>query len=397
MVAPTGQRRLLAWAHPLEPLQGAVSLASRTAALNGRPMPNFLREMGIRPNDIDRGRSPAVRWLAEIAGADPQVLQRSTPARSQDEAFMDLCGERFRRLSVHRTYFRFCPACVAEDLETVEGPLAARPWLRTEWTVSHFRSCDRHGLLLASASPERRRFEAPDFNATMRPDLDRLPDIREQCRTMPSSRFQRWLLGRLRGERDAANWLDGLDLHVAVGACEGFGVSALHPPKVRTSTLTEAEWATAADEGFVHASGGPQALVELLRRLNAAQAATRGVWGPRDTVGYGYVVLERDAKDPAWDPVRDVVADFAMREMPLEAGTKVLGRVVERQSVHTIRTAARASGAHARTVRRLFERENLGGDALAAGLMDHRVTVKAKQIEATIRELRGALSVPPTT
>lgn len=260
--------------------------------------------------------------------------------------------------------------------------------------MSHFRSCDRHGLLLASASPERRRFEAPDFNTTMRPDFDRLSDIREQCQTMPSSPFQRWLLGRLRGERDPANWLDGLDLHVAVGACEGFGVSALHPPKVRTSTLTEAEWATAADEGFVHASGGPHALVELLRRLNAAQAATRGVWAPRDTVGYGYVVLERDAKDSAWDPVRDVVADFAMREMPLEAGTKVLGRMVERQSVHTIRTAARASGAHARTVRRLFERENLGGDALAAGLMDHRVTVKAKQIEATIRELRGALSTP---
>ncbi|WP_102958146.1 TniQ family protein [Mangrovicella endophytica] len=394
MVALSSPTQRLAWSHPPEPMQGAASFASRVAALNGRPMPNFLREMGIYPNDIDRGRSPAVRRLAEIAGANADDLVRATPVRSPDAAFTDLCGERLRRLSVHRTYFRYCPACVAEDVAAFEGPVVARPWLRTEWIVSHVRSCDRHGILLANASPERRRFEAPDFNGTMAEDLGRLDGIRAGCPTVPSSPFQRWLLNRLRGERDASNWLDGLELYVAIGACEGLGVSALHPPKVKASTLTETDWAAAADEGFAHASGGPAAVERLLARLNAAQTGTRGVWAPRDTFGYGYVVLERDPGDPAWDPVRDVVVDFAMREMPLEAGTKVLGRVVERQAVHTIRTAARASGAHALTVRRLFERENLGADALAAGLMDHRVTVDAERIEATVRELKGALSTP---
>ncbi|WP_280987315.1 TniQ family protein [Fulvimarina endophytica] len=375
-------------------MQGAVSFTSRVAALNGRPMPNFLREMGIHPNDIDRGRSPAVRHLAEIAGANAENLVRATPVRSKDEAFTDLCGERLRRLSVHRTYFRYCPMCVADDIATFEGPITARPWLRTEWIVSHVRSCDRHGIILANASPERRRFEAPDFNGTMAEDLGHLDAIRAGCPTVPYSPFQRWLLGRLRGERDASNWLDGLDLYVAIGACEGLGVSALHPPKVKASTLTEADWAAAADEGFAHASGGPAAVEKLLGRLNAVQMQTRGVWAPRDTFGYGYVVLERDPGDTAWDPVRDVLVDFAMREMPLKAGIKVLGRVVERQAVHTIRTAAHASGAHALTVRRLFERENLGADALAAGLMDHRVTVDAERIEATVRELKGALSTP---
>ncbi|MCW7546121.1 TniQ family protein [Aurantimonas litoralis] len=375
-------------------MQSAVSLASRLAALNGRPMPNFLREMGIQPNDIDRGRSAAVHRLADLAGADPDDIIHATPVRSEDEAFMHLCGERLRRLSVHRTYFRYCPACVTEDVATFDGPLAARPWLRTEWLVAHVRSCERHGLHLANASPERRRFEAPDFNGTMVEELGRLEDIRADCPSASPSPFQRWLLGRLRGKRDATNWLDGLELYVAVGACEAFGISALYPPRFRISTLSESDRAMAADEGYAHASDGPASLEALLERLNAQQTSTKGVWAPRDTFGYGYVILERDIGDTAWDPVRDVVANFAMREMPLKAGAKVLGRTVERQMVHTIRTAASASGAHALTMRRLFERENLGADAIAAGLMDHRVTVDAERIEATVRELKGALSTP---
>src|SRR5690606_34556246 len=113
------------------------------------------------------------------------------------------------------------------------------------------------------------------------------------------------------------NWLNKSPLYAAAEFCEALGVSALHHPKVKVETLSESDWATAADEGYRIASAGEASLRELLGRLNDAQAATRGVWGPRDTYGYAYGLLQRTRDDPAYETFRDVVRRFAMETMPI--------------------------------------------------------------------------------
>lgn len=129
-------------------------------------------------------------------------------------------------------------------------------------------------------------------------------------------------------------------------------------------------------------------------RLNDAQKHTRGFWGLRDTYGYAYKVLEKTVGDSEFAPIRDIVRDFAISTMPVEPGTDVLGTVVDKPVVLTVRSAARFSGAHDRSIRRFFERQGIGQEVLEDGQRNHRITVAADQIIDVVEKLKGALSTP---
>jgi hypothetical protein len=380
----------LAWRHPLQPNEGSVGFASRLAALNGRTLAELLRDQGIRPYALDRGDHASIIRLARVGGADAAMLERYSPAGATDSRHQILGGEALYRLSVRKTYFSYCPACLDEDQDRFDGPPTARPWLRMEWTVTHFRSCRRHNVTLSKAEPVRTRFEPPDFCRTM---AFRDPSD-EATAAAPSSPFQDWLFARLSGARDGGNWLDDMQLYVSIAFCEALGLSALHSPKVRTARLDALEWAEAADAGFDIARRGAGAIEDLLERLNAAQTRTRGVWAPRDTFGYAWGVLEKTLADPAWMKPRDLFASYAMQALPLESGTLVLGHEMSERKVHTIRTAARASGAHARTMRRLFKRKGISAEQVEAGLRDHRVTAVSDELASIVTKLKGALTTP---
>jgi hypothetical protein len=385
----------LRFRYPLQHREPAAGFAARLATLNGRPMNQLLRDVYIQPFTIDRGKEPDVRKLAVLGDADAEELLRYTPKPATRDRFHVVAGETLGHRGVNRTYFRFCPHCVLEDIQAFEGPMAARPWLRLEWTIAHFRSCDEHGVLLTATTPIRRRFEPFNFSEAMGALLDNMQVMAESAPPHPTpSPFQAWLRSRLDGTPDPDNWLNKSPLYAAAEFCEALGVSALHHPKVKVETLSESDWATAADEGYRIASAGEASLRELLGRLNDAQAATRGVWGPRDTYGYAYGLLQRTRDDPAYETFRDVVRRFAMETMPIPSGTDVLGHVLEKQLVHTVRTAAMASGAHDRTIRRAFERNGLGKESLNAGLRNHRVTVPAEQIERMLKQLKTSMSTP---
>lgn len=386
--------RPVGFRHALQPRETAPGFVSRVAALNGRPMRNLLRDMEIAPRALDKAVEQAIRAVAYIGSADPEALLRWSPAPARNARFHQVSGELFGRLSINRTFFRFCPRCVQDDLRTFEGPIQARPWLRLEWTISHFRSCGIHHVMFANTSPIRRPFEPFDFIETMAGFLPDLDALSASAVSSPPSTFQDWMSARLEGHRSPGNWLDDLPLYVGVAFSEGLGLSSLHDPKIKTMTLTEADWAEAAEEGFRIASAGEEALRSLLAKLNGRQNDTRGVWSPRDTYGYAYHLLQKTMDDPAYGKMREAVSRFALETLPLKPGTEILGTVVEAQLVHTIHSASKASGAHARTMRRLFEQNGFGGDALGAGLRDHRVTVASDAVDGMVAQLKSALTLP---
>jgi len=380
--------------YPLQNREPAAGFASRLAAVNNRYMNEFLRDLRIQPRDIDKGVESQVRLLAMVGAADPDQLVRFTPRPAVRDRFHQVAGETLAHLGVNRTIFSFCPHCVLEDLDQFEGPARARPWLRLQWTISHFRSCDRHNVHLITTTPIRRRFEPFDFSETIDLYIDKLDRLADEAAAAAPSPFQAWLLRRLDGQRDQGFWLDQFPLYVGAQWCEALGVSALHHPKVQTTTLTQGDWATAADEGFRISSGGQQAIEDLLRRLNEAQKDTRGFWGPRDTYGYAYKLLEKNKGDVEYDPIRNMVRDFAVTTIPIEPGTDVLGTIVDKPAVLTVRSVARFSGAHDRSIRRFFERQGIGQEALESGQRNHRVTVAAEQVFEVVEKLKGALSTP---
>lgn len=383
----------VAWRHPLQHRETASGFASRLAALNGRRLGGFLRDMGIHPRRIDKGDEKAVRTLAAIGDADPEALLRYTAVLTPDKKFQVLAGQKFDRLSVLRTYFRYCPHCVAEDMARFEGPVSARPWLRVEWTIDFVRACPVHNTLLLSTTPPRRQFESPDFCEAVE---DVLPQIKMQAAAaipMPPSPLRDWIVDRLDGKAQSG-WLSTMPMYVVAGFSQALGLSALHPPKVHTGSLSEVQWAEAADEGFRILKGGQSELTSLLERLNEGQRDTRGVIGLRDTYGYAYGLLQRTVDDPNYAALRDIVREFAAETLPLDAGTDILGQVLEKPRVYSIRSASKVSGAHALTIRNLFIRKDLTDTREASGLMDHRVLVRAEEIEAIIEGLKEGMSTP---
>ncbi|TIS87696.1 TniQ family protein [Mesorhizobium sp.] len=383
----------LAFAYPLEHQETAAGFASRLAAVNGRSLKYLLRDMAIANRNLDKAEESEIRRIAILGSADLEKLLRYTPFEKSSRHYQ-VAGEILPRLSVNRTYFRFCPHCAIEDMEKYDGVSYSRPWLRLEWTISHFRSCDRHRVHLTVTSPERIPFAPFDFNQTMRfltPELHKHADEAPEAGQSP---FQAWLQDRIEGRRSEENWLDDLPLFVAAPFCEALGVSALHAPKVPISKFNARDWAVAADAGFEIASAGETALRQLLQRLTDAQSSTRGFWGPRDTYGYAYGVLQRTAKDPAWAKPRELVREFALETMPIEPGTDVLGVTATERKVHTVRTAARDSGMHALSIRRLFERLGIEEAADQSGKLDHRIIVKAAEIGSVVSALRKAVTAP---
>jgi hypothetical protein len=388
----------LQWRHALQSREPAAGFASRLAALNGVGLGTFLRDMGIQHRGLDHGTEEAVRDVAALGGladADAAALRRYTPRRLADERACTVAAERFGPGSVHRTYFRICPHCVAEDLARFEGPRAARPWLRLEWLIDHVRSCGRHQVALMDTKPIRRRFQTFDFaetiGAQVLPELDRLTG---EAGRAPRSAYEDWIVARIDGTRDPANWLDDVPLSAGIAFCEGLGVSAIHPPKVRTAGFGRTEWAAAGAEGFLVASRGEDSVRELLERLVGAQAGTRGVLGLRDTYGYVYGLLHRAMSDPGLEKFRDAVRRHAFDTLPLEPGTDVLGVELEARRVHTVRSASLVSGAHSRTIRRMLVRKGVPEAAKGSGLRDHRVTVRAEEVEAALTKLKDAMTAP---
>lgn len=224
-----------------------------------------------------------------------------------------------------------------------------------------------------------------------RPDLNELSA--NAVEVSPSS-FQDWLLDRIRGTHQQETWLDDVPAYAAIAFCEGLGVSSLHPPKVMISRLTDADWALAAETGFLIARDGEGSVRAQLQKLNDSQAATRGVLGLRDTYGYVYDVLKKTVDDPGYEKFRDTFRNFALETLPLETGANVLGAVVEKQSIHSIRSAAKAAKVHANTMRRIFEREGFHGNADISALPDHRVIVSNEKLEKIIEDLKQSISSP---
>ena len=386
----------LRYQHRLEPRETGPGFAARLAAMNGRRMGEMFHHMGIRPHAVDNGDEDSIRFVAALGATNAEQLIANTPRVVQGKREYHLAGEILGPLGITRTFFRYCPHCVLEDLQQFDGPRHARPWLRLEWTITHYRACHMHHAELLRAEPVRRRFQSFDFSETIEtllPDLQRIA-----AETTPAARsfFDEWIVARTDGVRDPGNWLDVLPLYVAVQWCEALGVSMLHPAKVQTSKLTEAQWAVAADEGFRISSAGADSIRAALGQLTRAEKRTRGIVGPRDTYGYAFHLLQKTITDKAFEPIRNLVRDFAMHAMPWKIGTDMLGVTIEENSVLTVTTAAQVAGADRKTIRKLMGRRGLASQDLKDGVRDHRVMVAAGEIEGTLRKLKGALTIPAT-
>lgn len=350
--------------------------------------------MGIDTWAADIGETEAVRTLALRGGADPRALSRFTPTQTTDKKYHIIAGQQFTRLSVFKTHFRYCPHCVIEDLKRFDGPAIARPWLRVEWMIDAVRICNKHDTMLINVDPEHRRFTSPDFCETIGKLASGLRQQADHAVRLPHSLLVDWIIDRLDGTSSPTDALADLPMYAVLELATAIGLSALHPSRVKTKTLTEQQWAEVTEEGFRVLCGGQPALTALLGRLNEVLMDSRGAIGLRDAYGALYTLLQKTIADPIYDEFRSTVREFAVATLPLNPGTKIFGEVLEKPRVYSIHSASKVSGVHVASLRKLFVRKGLTDGEKTSALRDHRVLVRAEDIEEMLGGMKGALSTP---
>ncbi|MEX6506036.1 TniQ family protein [Jiella sp. M17.18] len=339
----------------LMPRETASSYLSRLAYLTGRSVPDMKTEVGLDVRSIDLGDEAAIRLLAAKAGMGHGALARWSPRRHAGKNWR-LHGQELGTEMVDRTFFRFCPACVAADLD--RGGRAGS-WMRAEWTVAPLRTCPEHGLVLVATTPDRIPFAPYDYCRTiafLEDDVHRLAG--EAVRQAPSP-LETYLRDRLfTGTKDAI-WPDGLAFHAAADLAEVFGAVALHGKAVRLTHLTPAERIAAGAAGHAVLAEGRAGIRRFLESLIRETRAGKGVWGPQLAIGRINDFLDARREDPGYAPAVDYVREVLMDEVPLDPDDVVLGVPVGERRVWNLRSLAREVGTTVPLLKTILQRNGL--------------------------------------
>ena len=295
----------LEWCRPPKPREPAGGYASRLAALNRIELWELASAYGLSAQAINAGHDTAVRAVARFAGLDHDqegAMDRATP-RLRGRLDAELSGQRLVHGGIHTRFFRYCPHCLAADLETGPSdiPVAARPWLRLEWLVEQVRSCPEHGVFMEQSN-RTEPGQVLDFARTVSTEiLPHLARLRSESVPASPNPFEDWVMRRLTSRDGAASWLDAMPVHAAISTCEDLGVSALHDAGVSMRRLTLKDWSDISMEGFRIASGGRESVDAFLTTL-VGRARARGRVGLKETYGYLFLSLGRSVTDAAFMP-----------------------------------------------------------------------------------------------
>lgn len=361
----------------------------------------FMREMAIVERDLQQDQGDSIDVLGSITLTNPELLRRFSPIPSDSMAVIG--QERLQRVSVRHQRCMFCPECVREDLARFDGPEASRPWLRLEWIISHYRSCDRHNVMLVSTPIKDNSWTFFDFANEMREVIPSLHAICRSTSKVPPSPFQDWLTRRLESGRDPGAFLDRMELYAAIDFCEALGLSILsdqHRPinsntgchTTRSKVLPATELARAADAGFAFATHGEPEIRKCLGDLMQSKLTVPGPWQLRDTFGRLFALLESTVDNPDYAEARQLLRRFIIEKIPVAAGSIVLGEIVPQQLVHTVTSIAEASGFTGSTIRRILVRKGVLVDQSASSYPNHRTIIKSEVARSLIEDLKSALT-----
>ncbi|SMQ85288.1 TniQ protein [Devosia lucknowensis] len=374
--------------HALKNNEVATGFASRLAAVNGCSLADLLFHRGILLSDLGSGDAATIRLLAAIGSADPDQLLHQAVLPTPQLRRWQLVGEIFGPDGINRTFFRYCPHCVLEDLHTAYGPPAARPWMRIEWTLKHYRVCHRHHSMLLAVKPTKAA-DALDFCNSLSPLLRGMQNHADDAGIARPSPYHAWIARRLDMERDPDNWLDTLPLRVGAAWCENLGASILFPD--RMTKLTEEQIVQACDEGFRIASAGEHAMRAAFLGMNKAKRRATGLVRPVEVYRYAYRLLGRTLDDEGFQPLRKLLRDFGTSTMPWAEGTDFMGVTIDKPELVTVTHTALQANVSKATIRRLFSRHGLGEREIAEGKPSRDIAVPRQEAELVVRQLKRSV------
>lgn len=339
---------------PFLPIVSDETLASWVARLaavhGGETLIPFLTDIGIHPTEMLKGSHFAVTRLADVTGADPVDLLHQT-IRVLEWRKHELRGERFEPEFLKGSFTAFCPACLLEDDRAGSSNRLRRG--RLMWKLRPVRICAIHGtfLVIRRHTKWSDRF---DQMALMVPETDyALSALTKDLERREVSPLQKYIVGRLEGASGPA-WLDKQSVEQVVRTTEMLGVGLTFGRKPDMIAMSNGDWDHVGRVGFEFTKRGEEGVRSALGEMQhrawfqekvPAHSGPQMIFGPL----YSWLRSSTSAKDSG--PIRQIVRQHIIETMPIASGTVLLGEVVRKARVHSVRSLSRQSGVHPKTLR----------------------------------------------
>lgn len=366
-----------------------LSWAARQAAFHtgGRLVP-FLNDLRIPAVDFARGLPEAVMRLCEMAGQDPAPVFHNTITAIGARRFT-LRGHEFSAEFTTGVETRICPFCLAEDQAGRDRTDVALRH-RLAWRLAAVRTCATHGVPLRDirlGKWDDQLHELQGMGAAIETELVSPPDTEPKA---PSD-LQVYIERRLEGQT-GPEWLDGQDIDQASRATEMLGGLLAFGPKQQAATMTVPMWDEAGRAGWKLVSEGEGAVSQFL--LDTLDTSTRQEAQPRPKKAFGmlysWLSASRLSKDPG--PIRLLLRNVILENVPLVAGQNLLGEPVTEPRLSSINAIAKTEFIHPSALRNILQVAGLVEDRNGSQNAGHTVVDYARTRDL-VSEVKYAVPV----
>lgn len=342
---PSGQSPMSALAAtvPIWIDEPAHGLAARLARRNGvNSLASFGGDHRIPYREIIHGRCN--QEVAQLAGVDVTALDAST-FRVDDDERVRLNGEEVHRDDWSYSSLRICPSCLRSDLTRKDSRIDYLPHIRSWWNLTAVTICPIHKEPLIESYPGDPTATVDHQATDIRYAAGLANDLASVISTasVEDVRAENYILGRLGFMPRVANaLLDALPLWNAIRIIDRLGAVAAAGVRGFTSFGGDVTSHDALVAGYRVFADGREGLFTFLDGLVSSAEIKQGKWGPRVVYGRVYEWLSHDTRDPVYDPIRELVREHALDNLPLAPEDLVFGKPVGERRLYTLWHASRA-------------------------------------------------------
>ncbi|MEN8951585.1 TniQ family protein [Planktotalea arctica] len=333
------------------PGETAASLISRIAAHFNVDAKTFCNHKGVSFVRVVAGDPQVFEALRQFGTVLPENLLDWSPIR-RPSRIRSFRTHEFPSKALQTSQVRGCPVCLRLDAERSKEPAHIAMKMRGQWLVPHVTLCLIHNHPLVplwrDPTPTSRYDSAPHLKSLapqiLSGDLDQ--DDREE------TDFDLWIDARLQGEQ-GSGWLDQFQLNAAANFCFMLGSTLLRHEGITPYHISKFDHWSLYQIGFEVACRGPEKIKKSLRKVQELPGSPLD--GPKkifpimyERLAFGYA-----GKD-AYRPFQELLRQHMLETWPLGVGDELLGKAVTERKVHSVLTAARATGVDQRRLRKML-------------------------------------------
>ncbi|MEP3342951.1 MAG: TniQ family protein [Hyphomicrobiales bacterium] len=370
---------------PLHAREGLASFWSRMAMANGiESLSVFSSDMGVDLKDAVNGHPRAIQRVAALGGIAENDLARWSRIKMSDRT-VSINGYVMPFGTVRASMLKICPHCLAERLE--RGSIKD-VYVQAESYFPSVRTCAIHECALFAVPYDGHHLGAYDHCQRILENRSLILDERwNDERYRRPNDLQCYVLDGFTGQ-PTDFWFDDWELNAVARASEMIGGGVVFGSKVEAKSLSDADWHKAGQVGFDLLRAGKQELYAALGQLKLREGSRlqRSV----RYLGMVYSWLFCGAKHLQFDPVKDLLREYAVENHPFGDGDLVFGKPCKKRRLHTLSSACVETKLHAATMTRILRLTgHLSEDQSSQEI--GQLTFPAKGIQSLLDQINASL------